>query len=132
MSVATTGRLQNLRHGDGEHAGAGAEVERAGEAARAHQAVEDDQRAGRGRMVAGAEGLARVDPNRDPSPRDAVAVVAAVDEEAAGRDGLQRFRPAPTQSASGRASTLSGAPKASAPSRSRSLSAISSGRPISK
>ena len=85
----------------------------------------DGKHAGGGRMVAGAEGLAGVDLDRDPARRDASAVVAAVHEEAAGDDRRQassaRLRPSPSRAA---LSTLSGAPKASVPSPSRSVAAI--------
>ena len=53
------------------------------------QPVERDQAAGRGLVLAGAEGAAGVDLERDGAGGTLVAMRGRVDEEAAGADRLQ-------------------------------------------
>ena len=76
--------------GDGQDGGAAAEVEHAREAATSGQSVDRLETAGRGGVVAGAEGFAGFDLDGRRSQADAGAIVAAVHDEAAGEDRRQR------------------------------------------
>ena len=84
-------RAQRARRRDGEHAGAGADVEHAQvclapAALLLHEPVEREQAAAGGAVVAGAEGERRLDLDADAVAGDARAVVRAVHHEAAGFD----------------------------------------------
>ena len=68
-------------------------IERASKIPAPHQPVEREERPRRGRVVAGSEGASGVDLDAHRRGRDAPAVVAAVEQEAAGRDRLQRLQP---------------------------------------
>ena len=81
---------EGLRGGDGEDAGAGAEVEHAARFQRRGQPA-DGQEAALGRAVMRrAESAARIDLD-GPLRNGAAAVVAAVNDEAAGMHGRQRL-----------------------------------------
>ena len=77
-----------MQRGEGEQAGAGADV---GDVARAHahapHAVEHGEAAGGGFMLAGAKGAARLDQQIDMAGRLRIARQIA-DMKAAGGDGL--------------------------------------------
>ena len=78
--------LQRLRRGDGKHAGARADVNDFARPPALENIVEGEQAAARARVMRCAEGLAGVDlDGKQPAPCLS-PVVAAVDEEASGRD----------------------------------------------
>ena len=75
---------KSLGGGDGEDAGAGADIEHLGRAPALEQAIERDEAAARGGVMGGAEGKAGVDLKRE-APRGHLApVVTAMHQEAAG------------------------------------------------
>ncbi len=82
---------QGARRRNGEHARAGAEVEnaQASPAPRFADAVERQEAAARGAVVAGAEGERCLDLDADPVDRNAGAVVGAVNDKPSGPNRLQ-------------------------------------------
>ena len=87
LSLAMTRACgKGARGGDGQHAGAAAEIEHARKAPAPRQYVDRLEAAGRGGVVAGAEGFAGFDLDGQRSHADARAVVAAVHDEAAGEN----------------------------------------------
>jgi len=74
--------LDDFRRGDGEHAGAAADVEDLARPSALQQAIEMQQAAARRAVVAGAEGEAGLDLDADVVRPDRSAAVRAVDEEA--------------------------------------------------
>ena len=86
MSLASTGTLKRPCRGDGEDAGAGADVENAAGPHSLRQPVERDQTAARGGVMGGAEGKPGVDLDGVAAPRNLAAVMAAMDDEAPGSD----------------------------------------------
>ena len=97
MSLARMLFVQRLGRGNRQHAGAGAEIEHAARAPGLQDMVEQQQAAPGGAVMAGAERQRRLDLDAELVGRDAVAVVLAVDDEAAGGDRDQileaRFDP---------------------------------------
>ncbi len=80
------------RDGDGEDARSGADVERVPDRPGADGALDSEQAAGGRAVVAGAESLARLDFDGDVIGPALVAVVRAVDQEAAGAHRLEAFK----------------------------------------
>src|SRR5579859_3892730 len=80
--------LQRAGDGDGKNARAGADVEGIADGARLADPVDGKETAQGAAMVAGAEGLVRLDLDGDVVRPDTVAVVPAVDKEASGTDRL--------------------------------------------
>ena len=76
---------------NGKHATAGAEIEnaQASPAPRFAEAVERQEAAARGAVVAGAESERRLDLDADPVGRNVGAVVGTVNEKPPGPDGLE-------------------------------------------
>ena len=70
--------------GDGEDAGAGADIEDTARMLPLGEAVERDEAAARGGVMGGAEGKACVDLEREPARRHLAAVMAPMHQEAAG------------------------------------------------
>ena len=75
--------------GNGQHAGAAAQVEHMSISAAACQPVDGQEAAVGGGVMGGAKGFAGVDQDGARALRHAVAVMAAVNHVAAGRDGWQ-------------------------------------------
>ena len=84
--------MQRLGGGNRQHAGAGAEIEHASRLPLLEQMVEQQQAAPRGAVMAGAESQCRLDFDAELVGRNAVAVVLAVDHEAAGGHRDQIFQ----------------------------------------
>ena len=82
--------LQSLRRGDGNHAGARADIDDCAWPPALERIVEREQAAARARVMRGAEGLAGIDLDREQPTRYLSPVVAAMDEEAP-RDDLAAF-----------------------------------------
>ena len=82
---------QQSRGGDGEHAGAGSDIENAPRRFLLGDGVERQQAAARGAMMAGAEGERGLDLDADAMRGNLVAVMRAVNDEAAGIDGFEAF-----------------------------------------
>ena len=76
--------LSALGGGDGEDAGAGADIEDTARMLPLGEAVERDEAAARGRVMGGAEGKACVDLEGEPAGRHIAAVMAPMHKEAAG------------------------------------------------
>ena len=74
---------------DGEHAGAGADIENGTRAAPLEQSVEREEAAARRRVVAGTESECCFDLDRDAARRNTQTIVGAVHEEAPGLDRRQ-------------------------------------------
>ena len=70
--------------GDGEDAGAGADIEDTARMLPLGEAVERDEAAARGGVMGGAEGKACVDLEREPARRHLAAVMTPMHQEAAG------------------------------------------------
>ena len=70
--------------GDGEDAGAGADIEDTARMLPLGEAVERDEAAARGGVMGGAEGKACVDLEGEPARRHLAAVMAPMHQEAAG------------------------------------------------
>ena len=75
---------KSLGGGDGEDAGAGADIEDVGRALPLEQAIERDEAAARGGVMGGAEGKAGVDLEREAARGHLAPVVTAMHQEAAG------------------------------------------------
>ena len=70
-----------LGGGDGEDAGAGAEIDDLARPAALQEIIEGEQTAARARVMRGAEGSTRVDLDGEEPARHTVPVMAAMDEE---------------------------------------------------
>ena len=86
LSLAMIFRLERFRRGDGEDAGAGADIDDIARAPALEDIVEGEQAAARARVMRRAEGLARIDLDGEEGARHLSPVVAAVDEKAPGHD----------------------------------------------
>jgi len=84
--------VQRLGRGNRQHAGAGAEIEHASRTPGLQHMVEQQQAAPRGAVMAGAERQRRLDLDAELVGRNAVAVVLAMDDEAAGGHRDQIFQ----------------------------------------
>ncbi len=83
-------RRKGFGRGDGQHAGACAEVEHGSRARRRRKPVQRQKAAFGGAVMGGAEGAARIDLD-GPLRGDPAAVVTAVNNEAPRANGRQRF-----------------------------------------
>ena len=81
--------MQRPGGSDGEDAGAGADVERMARPATLQEVVEGEEASARRAVMAGAEGQRRLDLDGDRVDGDARPVMAAMNGEAAGRNGRQ-------------------------------------------
>lgn len=82
--------IAQLAHGNCQHAGTGAEIERIADAARLQHVLDDFKAAGRGSVMPGAEGLTRIDLDRQIIHPHLVAVMATMHDET---PGPYRFKP---------------------------------------
>ena len=82
---------QRLGGGDGEDAGAGADIQHAPWAAAFDEVIECEQAASRACMMGRPEGLARVDLDGEAGAWDAAPVVAAMHQESSGTHGRALF-----------------------------------------
>ena len=89
MSLAMTRQRSALRGGDRQDAGAGSDIEHPPRPAPAHQSVEHEEAAARRPVMPGAERQRGFDFNGNRCVAHLGAIVAAVDDEAAGRDRRQ-------------------------------------------
>ena len=89
---------EDFRRGDGEHAGAAADVEDVARPPALQQAIEMQQAAARRAVMAGAEGEAGLDLDSDVVGLERGAVVRAMDEEAPGPTGARPASELATQS----------------------------------
>ena len=84
MSLATTRTLSDPGGGDGEDAGAGADIEDAARMFPLGEAVERDEAAARGGVMGSTEGNTRVDLEGESPGGHLAAVMAPMHQEAAG------------------------------------------------
>ena len=84
--------VQRLRRSNGEHAGAGAEIEHAPRIMRLQHLIEQQQAAAGGAVMAGAECQRRLDLDAELVGRHQQPVVAAVHDETPGADRHQIFK----------------------------------------
>jgi hypothetical protein len=89
MSLASTRQRSARAARNGEHAGAGADIEHAPDSPGLEQAVERKEAAARCAVMAGTEGKRRLDLDADAVWRNPAAVMRAMDEETARLDGCE-------------------------------------------